>query len=187
MKLYIAAAWAEKRPSGHLGDVANSLKSVMASVYLWSAENFGHISQKIETLRAELDEIKLSSADRVLIRAKMNEMDELLYREEMLWLHRSRITWLKEGDRNTKYFFRRAVWHSQHNYIHRLRRVDGTWCNVTYDMERMAASYFKEVYSKDPTLSPEGVLDCILPKVTTDMNASLCEPYTEKEISDALF
>jgi hypothetical protein len=33
-----------------------------------------------------------------------DQMDELLYREEMTWLQRSRVTWLMEGDRNTKHF-----------------------------------------------------------------------------------
>jgi hypothetical protein len=40
-------------------------------------------------------------------------MDELLYREEMMWLQCSRVAWLKDGDKNTKYFHQLAVWRAQ--------------------------------------------------------------------------
>lgn len=51
----------------------------------------------------------------------------------------------------------------------------------------MASSYFQEVFTKDPTLSPAEVLDCIQPKVMEVMNENLCAPFSEMEISDALF
>lgn len=51
----------------------------------------------------------------------------------------------------------------------------------------MATSYFKEVYTKDPTLTPEGVLEGIAPKATQGMNDILCAPFTEEEVSNALF
>uniref|UniRef100_A0A8I7B4Y0 Reverse transcriptase domain-containing protein n=1 Tax=Hordeum vulgare subsp. vulgare TaxID=112509 RepID=A0A8I7B4Y0_HORVV len=54
-------------------------------------------------------------------------------------------------------------------------------------MERMAQSYFKEIYTKDPTLDPSGVLECIQQRVTTEMNDALGLPFSDKEISDALF
>ena len=60
--------------------------------------------------------------------------------------------------------------------------ADGSWCNVPSDMERMASSYFKEVFTKDPTLDPHEVLDIIVPKVYAEMNDSLCMPYSEEEI-----
>ena len=60
-----------------------------------------------------------ANADRVTIQAKMERMDELLYREEMMWLQRSRIAWLNEGDR-------KAVWRSRKDHVNSLRRDDGS-------------------------------------------------------------
>lgn len=54
-------------------------------------------------------------------------------------------------------------------------------------MECIVASYFQEVYTKDPTLTPEMVLECIVTKVAPEMNTRLCAPYSDKELSDALF
>uniref|UniRef100_A0A453E7K8 Reverse transcriptase domain-containing protein n=1 Tax=Aegilops tauschii subsp. strangulata TaxID=200361 RepID=A0A453E7K8_AEGTS len=54
-------------------------------------------------------------------------------------------------------------------------------------MECMATSYFQEVFTKDPTLTPTGVLDGIAPKVTQGMNDMLCAPFSEEEVSNALF
>lgn len=60
------------------------------------------------------------NADRQEIRNITDKMNELLYQEEMMWLQRSRITWLKEGDRNTKYFQSKAVWRARKNKIREL-------------------------------------------------------------------
>jgi hypothetical protein len=44
-------------------------------------------------------------------------MEELLYREEMIWLQRSQILWLQEGDQNTNFFHKKAVGRSKKNMI----------------------------------------------------------------------
>lgn len=118
----------------------------------WSKANFGNVLKDIEILRSQLAELQQAGADQSHIRSKMNQLDELLYREEMMWLQRSRITWLKEGERNTSYLHRRAVWRARRNHIQRLLKADGSWCTAPTDMERMATSYFKEVYTKDRSI-----------------------------------
>ena len=49
-------------------------------------------------------------------------------------------------------------------------------------MERMAASYFQEVYTKDPILNLDLVLQYVMPKSTVEMNEILCAPFSEKEV-----
>jgi hypothetical protein len=51
--------------------------------------------------------------------------DEILYREEMMWLQWSTIAWLREGDWNTKFFYMKAVDRAKKNKTKRLRKEDG--------------------------------------------------------------
>jgi hypothetical protein len=54
-------------------------------------------------------------------------------------------------------------------------------------MERMATSYFQSVYTSDPSIVPTHVVNLFQEVLTDDVNNNLCRPFTEEEISDALF
>jgi hypothetical protein len=62
----------------------------------------------------------------------------VLYREEMMWMQRSRISWLKEGNRNTKFFHRKAAGRARKNRIKMLRQDDGRVMKDKGEMETMA-------------------------------------------------
>lgn len=95
-----------------------------------------------------------ANADGATVRQVTDNMNDLLYREEMLWLQRSRVSWLKEGDRNTKFFHSRAVWRAKKNKILKLRDSEGTVHSSTTEMKRMATDYFQKLYTADPKLGP---------------------------------
>lgn len=89
-----------------------------------------HVEKEIESLRKELEELHLYNDDRGITRSKNGSVDEILYREEMMWTPRRRIMWLKEGDHNTHYFHWKALWRARKNHIRCLRKFDGSWCLV---------------------------------------------------------
>jgi hypothetical protein len=111
----------------------------------------------------------------------------MLYREEMLWLQRSRIDWLRDGDRNTKFFHHRAVWRARKNKILKLRDENGVVNTVPTDMQRMSVSYFKSLYTRDPSLDHGEISELVNEKINTEMNDQLCNDFSDEEISDALF
>ena len=54
-------------------------------------------------------------------------------------------------------------------------------------MSSMATSYFEKLFEADPSLLPHTVVNLFNHVITDAMNEKLCEAFTDKEISDALF
>jgi hypothetical protein len=94
-----------------LWDVAGNLKIVMSSLKRWSKEKFGAVTGKLEKIQKHMEELGCQDLgiDSNEMRELRQRMDGLIYREELIWMQHSCIIWLKEGDRNTKYFHCKAT------------------------------------------------------------------------------
>jgi hypothetical protein len=171
-----------------LGGVAAALRRVQGALRSWSKKNFGSVTKEIEALRGELEERQLDPmVERQEIRRITDRMDELLYREEMMWLQRSRLTWLKEGDRNTKYFHKKAVWCARKNRIKNLKDSTRIWREDTQELQQISRDFFQTLFVVDPCIAPNELIELTEPKITEEMNHQLCKEFTDQEIADALF
>jgi hypothetical protein len=171
MKEIIDTVWRDLGPLEDLGSVSAGLQAMMQKLHIWGRRKFGNVSRELHQLRTKLKCMQDADAPRSEIRALTDLMNELLYKEEMLWLQRSCIDWLREGDRNTKFFHQKAVWHARRNKI----------------MQCMVVSYFKSLYTRDPSLDSTPITSLIPEQISEEMNESLCKDFTDEEISDALF
>jgi hypothetical protein len=85
----IKESWCTAPNREGLGGVAAALKRVQGALRCWSKKNFGGVTTELEALRAKLEELKGAAiVDRTEMRRVTDRMDELLYREEMMWLQR---------------------------------------------------------------------------------------------------
>jgi hypothetical protein len=133
----IEVAWNGHEPASCLGNVQNKLKSTMECLTSWSKSKFGAVSKEIIKLKKRLEwlQSKHFSRNRKEIEGVNRRLDELLLREEIMWRQRSRVSWLKHGDQNTKFFHRKASWRAKKNRIWKLKKVDGRVVDKQSDME----------------------------------------------------
>ncbi|XP_062014013.1 uncharacterized protein LOC133730438 [Rosa rugosa] len=118
----------------------------------------------------------------------MERLQRLLSQEELLWKQRSRVTWLKDGDRNTGFFHRKASNGRRKNTLNGLYDDTGLWCDDDSGMEKVVSSYFSKMFAASELdyEAMELTLDAIQPSVTPDMIEILGAQYTKEEVKDAL-
>ena len=76
----------------------------------------------------------------------LKELSTALKAEEQFWRQKSRVLWLREGDRNSKYFHALVKQRRARNRITQLLDENG---NVVEDEEGLVAiatSYFRQIF-----------------------------------------
>ena len=97
----------------------------------WSEEEFGNVENRLRKLWKDLNDLELIADSQPLTNEEILEKDQLRTKlekvtlmEEICWRQKSRALWIREGDRNTKFFHKTANSHRRFNTIDRLM-VDG--------------------------------------------------------------
>jgi hypothetical protein len=156
----------------------------------WSFEVFGSVRGEIKQLRSQLDEARAAAqiqGSSLEVRELEKKMHDIFEKEEIMYRQRSRQDWLKAGDRNTKFFQNRCSHRRRKNTILGLRRDDGSMCKTNDGMCALAQDFYQSLYASEGSANAEGVLDLMGCAVTDEMNSALMAPWSDEEITRALF
>ncbi|CAM8915895.1 unnamed protein product [Rhodiola kirilowii] len=185
---FISDNWSDV--SGTIMDKLEHLKSCLTR---WNQHNFGNVNDRLKKLKGDLESIRSvprtesSAAKETEI---INELDEWLIREEQMWLQRSRVLWLQDGDSNTRYFHSKATSRRKTNRIVQLVNQEGTLCDSERDIQCIAIDYFQTLFSSQLEVTQAELNDGLMHipcRVTDHHNRLLDEPYSERDITQALF
>jgi hypothetical protein len=163
------------------------LKSLKVDLRRWNKEIFGDVNLRKNDLQAQIQDLDLVEETRPLSAeegvTKENlkaEFEKLLLLEEIQWRQTSRATWLREGDKNTKFFHRVANSNRRFNSIDHLV-VNGV---VTTDQSEIGTglvNFYKGLFSDDEVRRPllDGVVFSTIDESDRDM---LDRAFTEDEV-----
>lgn len=56
-----------------------------------------------------------------------HKLDKLLYPEELMWFQRTKVQWMVDGDRNTKFHHTKAVQRRRKKVVNMIKDDEGRW------------------------------------------------------------
>lgn len=120
----------------------------------WNKVYFKNIfveGQGIENKLKALNEVVIAKGMREEFSTKKKlkaEQAEILAREEAFWRQKLCELWLKDGDRNTKFFHNSAVTNRSKSRILELIRDDRTIVNSREGISQEAVGYFQSLLNR---------------------------------------
>ena len=121
--------WDPGRSVADLNSVTESLSKMQSSLSSWDRDVFGSVKRKVASLKQELEDERTNTLYQGPTAREKNLMDQLseaLAREEIMERQRSRVEWLREGDRNG---------------IHALKNTDGELVVIKNDWRKWQITF----------------------------------------------
>ncbi|KAI9187392.1 hypothetical protein LWI28_027606 [Acer negundo] len=176
--------------------VIYKLRNLKKALKSWNYEVFGDLNSAIAGKSAELHFLQLDlsnrgfSNDLFMAEASVHsELDVLLCRHECFYRDRSRVRWLRDGDRNTSFFHASIKRRQYRNTISALS-INGVLSEDRPTIRDHIISYYSSLFSLDVSRVGRDlsiVDDVILSLVTAAENAFLTSVPSTDDIHDAVF
>lgn len=115
----------------------------------------------------------------------LRELNEIVSKEEFFWCQKLREVWLKDGDKNTKFFHNSTKARREVNKISHIIYADGRSLDNLDQIVDKATSFFQNLlndWDGSRLGSQQSLLGCIPKLVTDNQNKQLSKCFSEEEI-----
>ncbi|CAL2256143.1 unnamed protein product [Prunus armeniaca] len=186
-KDFVSAIWNNSN-----GNTMCKTISLTKALTDWNKEIFGNIFQQKKRLMARLDGTQRYLCKRTvpfLVELEKKLLGDLnvILEQELFWLQNFWNIWLKEGDKNTKFFHLSTIVKRRRNKIEGLNDSDGNWTTENSDMQAIVTSHFKDLFSSKTRIGEMVDLPQFFPDLDSmDLNI-LNSEVTDVDIKLSLF
>jgi hypothetical protein len=186
----IRQAWKEEIRGSECVKLYRKQHNTRRALKKWNKEVFGYCQTRISNLMQQIQEIqkKENSEENFKIEANLqSELNEWLLRNEVMWRQKSRETWLREGDKNSKFFHLSTVIRRRRNAINIIKSDGGEWITEKKRIREHFQAKFIEHFSEEEVEFPPNLEGLVPHSITTEENEELYRIPTPQEIKKALF
>jgi hypothetical protein len=133
------------------------LKNFKHQLRQWNKDAFGNIFHDQKEIEQKLEDIQKRNIQTGHTDAQQQQEEDTLKRqleerykqEEILWKQKSRVQWLKEGDKNSKFFHRSMI---HRRFINRITKLEDNQGNtiLTHREIEMSCGTTTRISSQNP-------------------------------------
>ncbi|WJX64016.1 hypothetical protein P8452_48843 [Trifolium repens] len=169
--------------------IANNLHSVEREIKIWKYQHLDQVLHIKKELMARIAGVQRriqggvsNEGLRNLEHRLQSELSDILKKEELMWFQRSRAKWLRDGDRNTRYYHLKTVKRRRQNNILMLKDEQGQWIDKEDQLQDLANEFYKKLFT-DTQISREWFqTEITYPDLDTEMLNTLAAPISNEEI-----
>ncbi|XP_071902137.1 uncharacterized protein [Coffea arabica] len=185
----IKSAWEQEIDGSRMFQVVKKLKNCRVALLQWRNNFQANVRVKTEQIKNQLSDLKssLGSTSKDCKDSLKKQLKEAYKEEELYWLQKSRIQWLREGDKNTKFFHASVQGRRRRNRLNKLQREDGTWTESEQAVSKEIAEYYRNLFNSNDVGDLTEVLDGIPHTITDELNGNMMKPVLEEEIKAVIF
>ncbi|VFQ75956.1 unnamed protein product [Cuscuta campestris] len=190
----VSDAWSTPISSSAMYVLTEKLKITKKALQKWNFKFFGNIFQKLNQFEAQIQEaeqhLQEEPSESNFLKLKHVEASYLkqLHIEDLYWKQKAHSKWIKDGDRNSKYFHSIVKGRRRRLTIHKIKSNTGQWLTSHADISHEAVTFFHNLFSAESTATTDfGVLDCVPNLVTEEDNHMLVAQPDLEEIKNAVF
>ncbi|XP_054782099.1 uncharacterized protein LOC129289366 [Prosopis cineraria] len=174
-------------------DLNLNLDEFKKSVLVWNKEVFGYVEKKKKELLARLKGIQKSNAYPYsaflskLEGSLQRELDKILKLEETKWFQKARTDWIKNGDRNTRYYHLKTTMWRRRNRVVTLKDDSGRWIEEEEELLKWVIDYFKSLFQEDLLKSGTLITNSSFPDMERARLEGLAQEPSDEEFKKAIF
>lgn len=180
-------AWKEER------DVRTNAHGVAEALKEWNKKVFCNINARKRRVLARLEGVQrklAGGAHKHLIkldRKLREEMEEVLYHEEIMWFQKSREQWITSGDHNTSFYHAATLVRRGRSRVEALKDEDGMWISDLNIIKGLIRDYYNGIFSKDNNSDEKLTLDGAFPEIPDHNWSEFNATCSREEIPKAVF
>ncbi|XP_058180127.1 uncharacterized protein LOC131298670 [Rhododendron vialii] len=153
--------WENTQVSGWAGYmILQKCRAIKEKLKVWNKEEFGDVNSVLQIIEAELhqfdliaEERQLSADERASRCKSKSEFWRLSRLTESLWRQKSRVNWMKLGNKNTRYFQAIANNRFRRNMVGSIK-VNGTLLEDPKDIKEAAIEHFRRNFHEEKVSRP---------------------------------
>lgn len=171
--------------------LASKLKTLKNEIKIWTKEVGDKLKENTRAYINELAELDLRemeghlcAAERERREAVKKELTHNMNLEAISWRQKVREKWLKDGERNTKYFHCLANYRRKCNFVEEIK-IDGMVVSGNSEIREKVRDYFHQLYKEKKRCRPK--LDNLdFKQLKAVSREEIEERFTEEEVYGCL-